>query len=763
MSIVSYEFGDSGLTEAKRPGFSLGGRVAQHTPTDWTMESYMNFTDLALAPSGSDSGNVVASANVPMLAWTRPGGSGQIESYDWNPQVSGYDERMFGHRAVEHRLPWFNGEIGASSHGNTGQYIRDRDVIDRWSSMWGTNIRTFHTRERALEYLDEHDSAKLRVAIVVTGTKVEIMHHDHLIWRIADQVKRDIEYMMRWNPAHNYVGLGHLDSNGQTAKPQWSWEVGHVFYGQDRFMGRGFIYAPQDYLPFAPSKKYGRYMHLFQQAFHQLYACLTDYTNNDAKHASFLVEDYQTTQSRSRARSEFGRRQSPAEVLQDASPGSVSREPWAGAPFGRDNIAFVDGARENFNADNVTALGALWHAGYYGVGSAPNSPETAPDHESIVAEARSVLCTMFTSGYAGMDWSAYFYELTQEAMYGDTMIGGRSIAMRARARLCWTVGSLLHFAVATAVSSSVQLLTSPVNFVYVGGPKPQDVVSKFLMNFRPDVSVGTGGNSLPFTLIPRRLAAAEILTRVPTLFPAVVQGNDRMSTANLRIRDPNAPRNVYLGPRDPVVLNPGSTVEHVGRIQVTHIEPNEGEEYYKTQPLIFADGQYRSLRYRRSTYSALDIHSPVYSVVPTALGTYGFWLSQLYDKQPVAGPQYRDQMTQKTMSRWVIDALDESGRGGDNIRPGDVFQAIMRKSVPTGGSVLSGGEAQRRFDRPLARELEIENTSVEGGLPDIYNRSPSVGVDTDNEGPVEGGVDFIVAQPAPAVNLNPAFEFMEDN
>jgi len=274
------------------------------------------------------------------------------------------------------------------------------------------------------------------------------------------------------------------------------------------------------------------------------------------------------------------------------------------------------------------------------------------------------------------------------------------------------------------------------------------------MNYRPDVNVGTGGNSLPFTLIPRRLAAGETLTRIPTMFPIPNLEDGRMTVRSLAIRAGNdAPRNQFFGPRDPVILNPGQTVEHVGRVQVTHLEPNDGEEYYKTQPLIFADGQYRSLRYRRKTYAALDIHSPVYSVVPTALGSYGYWMSMMYDKQPVGGGQYRDQVTYKTMSTWVLDAM-----GDANIDAGDIFRAITRRSVPGGTHLIGQREASTRFDGPLEREIAISDASIENGLPDIYAATPSIGVDIDGENRLPAGtVDFIPADVAQESNVNPVW------
>ena len=592
MPTLSNAFGSSNVATVTTPTMSLHTTKMTVTPTDTSAEQFFPFTDIQFSPADQSS-REVATCHVPATLHLLP------------PQKNAKGNRAKGVSLSRESLPWLRSDVNIDSDADKNAVIGRMFGSDMVNFLWGkdhlgrdskTKFKQFTSEEEAVKWIGE-SAVLTNIAYMITPRTVKFFFHDSMIRQIVARLRELVEDLGSMTPSVCFMGLGHTKPSTQAprnkkkqnadnaaeakiVRPNRLWSAGTLGWNNGKYKANGSIYIPMDYLPYSTLKRAAKYNHIINQIGYEwaetLRAVGADWATN-GKDLEVMSNGYRTTKS--------------------------------------------EMAMLNLLFGSMPAMGFTDNL----------SPTDSPlDDNSIITGMKGYLTFPFTSAHTHLDLGI----LGSVAKYmKDGKISGAKDAPKPwnagplgqrSPRACFEQFLRHHFIMSIVLSAfegKYKVPLYPAVFMYEGGPRPEHVQQRMMMNFRPDRDYGGSNDVSQFTLIPQRLAPGEILTRVPTY----------MHTA---AESPSLDPNVYLGPRDPVVISDVKTSTYFGDKAETVID----DEFYYASPVIQRDGTIQTTyRNYRHVNSATVQRPPFFTPNASILGCL---LGMMSHHSPVSGPVY---------------------------------------------------------------------------------------------------------------------------
>jgi len=483
--------------------------------------------------------------------------------------------------------------------------------------LWGMDFLERPTGAAFEQAFSEEEAVKLvadsptlaKIAYVVTPRTVKFFYHDSMIRQVVSRFRELFESLGSATPSVCFLGLGEVPNSVQrvqsdtyadgvvygkkkgrtpksvtdpkgdmkTLRPSRTWKAGSLGWKGGRYEANGSIYIPMDYIPYSTLKRSARYNHVLNQIglewMNSLTAIGADWPN-------VSVDD--------------------------------STKRTAG------------GLKEKLAMLNlfVASLPS------FGVTDNPSPSDAMLDDSTVTSTVRSYLTMPFTSAYTHMDVGL----LASMSNFTDKtgVISNATKLFGEGAQDLFHTFLKNHFVFSIALAcleGKWKLATYPAMFMYEGGPRPEHVQQRMMMNFRPDRDYG-GSNPLPYTLIPRSLNPGETKARVPTIMHLASESAGKSA----------ADTNSYLGPRDPVVITDVKASQYFGDRSETIIE----DEFYYASPVITREGTTQSTYRNYRTVNIVNIQRPpFFTPGATILGSL---LGMCGHHSMVSGPVYEQVM-----------------------------------------------------------------------------------------------------------------------
>ena len=597
MPVLSNAFGSSNIASVTTPMMSLYTTKMTVTPTDTTATGFFPFTDLQFSPADTGS-REIASCHVPAILHLRPqsgvtrkahdlGIANGRESYpagsrdpDYNDTRAPFDRHAFGAGVVD--FLWSKNHFG-----------QDVDTV----------FKQFHTEEEAVKFVGDHPTLSA-VSYVITPRTVKIFYHESMIRQIVARLREMVEELGSYTPSVSFLGLGHVENVNQVPRkrkkgdsaneyqevsvrrPSRIWNAGVMGWKGGKYSAQGSIYIPMDYMPHNTLKRSAKYNHILTQIGFEW-----------------------------------------AERLR-----AVGAD-WENSP--RTGLGVSDVANRKHKEE--LAMLQLLFGSFPAMGFTDSlSPGDTPlDASSIITGMREYLTFPFVSGHTHLDLGL-LGSLEQTTITDgrsknaglisstEINLGNQSVAADA-AFNDFLQHHILLSVVLAAFEGKFKVPLYPAVFMHEGGPRPEHVQQRMMMNFRPDRDYGGTNDISQFTLIPARLAPGEVVTRVPTLMHRALEHAGDSQGMEV---------NTYLGPRDPVVISDVKPTQYFGDRPETIIE----DEFYYASPVIKRDGTIQTTyRNYRHVTSATVQRPPFFTANCTILGALMGFMSH---HSPVSGPVY---------------------------------------------------------------------------------------------------------------------------
>ena len=479
---------------------------------------------------------------------------------------------------------------------------------DHLNQTVATQMKQFITEEEALQFVGDHPTLSA-VAYVVTPRTVKFFYHESIVRQIVSRLRMVVEELGAYNPSVCFLGLGHVATPNQVprtrkkgptrddfdradvSRPSRTWNAGTLGWKGGRYEANGSIYIPMDYIPHSTLKRSAKYNHI-----------LTQIGFEWAERLRAIGAD------------------------------------WENSPKTGFNISDV---AKRSHKEELAMLQLLFGSfPAMGFSDSPSPGDSPLDDNSIITGMREYLTFPFVSGHTNIDLGLL------GSLDSTTITDGRSnragLISDENGVINTVPGSPAEFfndflkhhmllsIVMAAFEGKFKVPLYPAVFMFEGGPRPEHVQQRMLMNFRPDRDYGGSSDSSQFTLIPTRLAPGEVVTRVPTL----------MHRALEHTKGSEMKPNVYLGPRDPIVISDVKPTNYFGDRPETVIE----DEFYYASPTIKRDGTIQTTyrNYRHVTGATIQ-RPPFFTANTTILGTL---MSMMSHHSPVSGPVYEQPLLQ---------------------------------------------------------------------------------------------------------------------
>jgi len=473
---------------------------------------------------------------------------------------------------------------------------------DHFGQDTDTVFKQFHTEEQAVQFVGDHPTLSA-VAYVITPRTVKIFYHEAMIRQIVARLRELVEGLGAYTPAVCFLGLGHVSRPNQVPRgrkrgagannydavkvvqPSRTWNAGTLGWKGGKYAANGSLYIPMDYLPHSTLKRAAKYNHILTQIGYEW-----------------------------------------AETLR------VVGADWENSPVSGFGVSDVANRKTKEELAMLQLLFGSFPA--MGYSDSPAPADSPLDDNSIITGMREYLTFPFVSGHTHLDLgllgSLDTSTITDGRSSNAGLIGSMELDLRTggpqpadEAFANFLRHHIVLSTVLAAFEGKFKVPLYPCMFLHEGGPRPEHVQQRLMMNFRPDRDYGGGGEITQFTLLPARLAPGEVVTRVPTLMRLAVEHTNGTVEPN-----------VYLGPRDPVVISDVKPAQYFGDRPETIIE----DEFYYASPVIKRDGTIQTTyRNYRHVTSATVQRPPFFTANSTILGALIGFMSH---HSPVSGPVY---------------------------------------------------------------------------------------------------------------------------
>ena len=604
MPTLSNNFGASSIAGTVSPTSSLLTSKYQVTPNSSTVEHFFPFTDLQFSPADSSS-REIATCRVPaVMHITVDSIKGKVKGGEGKPSNIGngresypIDEGTF-ERVDDNYKAWLGSGMV--------DFLWGKDFLERDT---GASFEQAFSEEEAVKIVADHPTLA-KVAYVVTPRTVKFFYHDSMIRQVVSRMRELFESLGSAQPSVCFLGLGEVPNSAQRTqkyteahgtrrrgrsksrkgnlkddykvmRPTRLWRAGALGWKGGRYQANGSIYIPMDYVPYNVLKKSARYNHILNQIglewMDSLKAVGSDWSG---------------------------------------------MEPPTGNDPGED-VAKI-GVKEKIAMLNlfVSSLPS------FGVTDNPAPSDAMLDDSTISTTVRNYLTMPFSSAYTHMDVGllATLKKFTDVGgvISNDEKLFGKG----AQDVFHHFLKNHFVFSIALAcLEAKWKLVTYPAVFMYEGGPRPEHVQQRMMMNFRPDRDYGGGGETA-YTLIPKYLNPGETKARVPTIMHLANEASG--NSDDKQGLEPNQ----YLGPRDPVVITDVKASQYFGDRSETIIE----DEFYYASPVITREGTCQSTYRNYRTVNIVNIQRPpFFTPGATVLGSL---LGMCSHHSMVSGPVY---------------------------------------------------------------------------------------------------------------------------
>uniref|UniRef100_A0A2V0RNK5 Uncharacterized protein n=1 Tax=viral metagenome TaxID=1070528 RepID=A0A2V0RNK5_9ZZZZ len=627
MPTLSNNFGASSIAGTVSCTTSLLTTKFQVTPNSSTVEHFFPFTDLEFSPADA-SNREIATARVPaVMHITADGISANRKKGENAPKNVGDGRESYPLDYDSFDWPESeddpNYESNRTSRAHEQKSWFGRGMVD---FLWGYDhlgrdkkgadanmFEQAFSEEEAVKLVADHPTLS-KIVYVVTPRTVKFFYHDSFIRQVVSRMRELFESLGSATPSVCFLGLGDLPNsvqrvrsvdvpgssrsrvgrgksslspkegftgkgNYKVTRPSRLWGAGALGWKGGRYQAQGSIYIPMDYVPYSTLKRSARYNHILNQLGLEWMDSLTA-----------IGSDWKT-----------------------AKASELSDEQRASA-----------GPKEKIAMLNlfIASLPS------FGVTDNPSPSDAMLDDGTVAANVRQYLTMPFSSAYTHLDVGllASIKEFTDDTgiISDDEKLFGKP----ARTAFHDFLKNHFIFSIGLAcLEAKWKLTTYPAVFMYEGGPRPEHVQQRMLMNFRPDRDYG-GGSNLPYTLIPTSLNPGETKARVPTMMHLARESTSG-SGKNV---------NMYLGPRDPVVIDNVKASQYFGDRSETIIE----DEFYYASPIITREGSTQSTYRNYRTINIVNVQRPpFFTPGSTVLGTL---LGMCGHHGMVQGPVYEQVM-----------------------------------------------------------------------------------------------------------------------
>lgn len=606
MPTLSNNFGASSIAGTISPTSSLLTSKYQVTPNSSTVEHFFPFTDLQFSPADSST-REIATARVPAVMHITMDSFRNSDGKKMKNKPKNVGNGRESYPVDEGSFDRIGKEDKAWLGSGMVDFLWGKDFLDRDT---GAAFEQAFSEEEAVELVADSPTLS-KVVYVVTPRTVKFFYHDSMIRQVVSRMRELFESLGSATPSVCFLGLGEIPNSVQRTdtyrlnkgtrkmgrskrrdpvdgdadnpgdynvqRPGRLWEAGSLGWKSGRYTANGSIYIPMDYVPYSTLKRSARYNHILNQV---------GLTWMDSLKA-------------------------------------VGSE-WAGAKG--DNDAARISIKEKIAMLNlfVSSLPS------FGVTDSPSPSDAMLDDSTVATSVRSYLTMPFTSAYTHLDVGllATMDKFTDKA--GVISNEEKLFGQGAQDLFHDFLKNHFTFSIALAcLEAKWKLVTYPAVFMYEGGPRPEHVQQRMMMNFRPDRDYG-GGDSSPYTLIPKYLNPGETKARVPTIMHLASEA----ATDKGGGQEPNK----YLGPRDPVVITDVKASQYFGDRSETIIE----EEFYYASPVITREGTVQSTYRNYRTVNIVNIQRPpFFTPGATVLGSI---LGMCGHHSMVSGPVYEQVM-----------------------------------------------------------------------------------------------------------------------
>jgi len=600
MPTLSNNFGANSIAGTIQPVSSLLTSKFQVTPNSSTIEHFFPFTDLQFSPADA-SNREIATARVPAIMHCYPG-MGKVERTEGEGVVKNVANGRESYPADEGTFKWAKkGEKNYEEQREARTWFGSGMV----NHLWGTDhlgmdtnaaFEQVHSEEEAVKAVADNPTLST-VAWMVTPRAVKFFYHDSMIRQIVARMRELIESLGGAQTSVCFMGLGDVEPNKQAAirtksgrarsntnydagkakvnRPTRVWNAGTLGWKGGRHTAKGSIYIPMDYVPYSTLKRTSKYNHIVNQLGLEWMSSL-----------AAVGSEWKTMESAGKAQSKRSHNM-------------------------KERLALL-----NLFVSSLPSFGTT---------DSPAPTDAMLDEGTVAAGVRTYLTMPFSSAYTNLDVGllANLDTYTDEA--GNVTNEKKIFGMGALDAFEDFLKNHFIFSVGLAcMEARYKLALYPAVLMYEGGPRPEHVQQRMLMNFRPDRDYGGGGLS-SYTLLPRVLNPGETRARVPTLMYLAREAAETKEGA--------AP-NTYLGPRDPVIITDVKTSQFFGDRAETIID----DEFYYASPIITREGTTQSTYRNYRTINIVNISRPPFFTPGST--TLGSVLGMCAHHGPVSGPVY---------------------------------------------------------------------------------------------------------------------------
>lgn len=626
------------------------------TPTDTAATGFFPFTDIQFSPADSGS-REVASCHVPAILHLRP------------KSQENQKAMKFGTANGRESYPALGGDMKDTDTylaGNMDAIAFGSGMLDfLWSKdHFGKDTETvmkqFLTEEDAVQYVGDHPTLSA-VAYVITPRTVKIFYHESMIRQIVARLRELVETLGAYDPSICFLGLGHVEGSGggnsrkkkqgnwndlpenvTVKQPSRLWTAGALGWKGGKYAANGSLYIPMDYMPHSTLKRAAKYNHILTQIGYEW-----------AETLRHVGADWE---------------QDPATDKLGVSPAARRKR--------RPEMAMLQLLFGSFPA--------------MGFSDSPAPSDSPLDDGSIITGMREYLTFPFTSGHTHLDLG--LLGSLAEGMITDGRRADHGLMNKATAAKFheFLRHHILLSVCLAAFEGKFKVPLYPCVFMHEGGPRPEHVQQRMMMNFRPDRDYGGGSELSQFTLIPSRLAPGEVVTRCPT----IMHLSSEHTPAGEKAAKKAPEVNTYLGPRDPVVITDVKPTQYFGDRPETIIE----DEFYYASPVIKRDGTIQTTyRNYRHVTSATVQRPPFYTANSTILGAL---LGFMAHHSPVSGPVYEQPL----------------------LAPFNIARSGRERSVHFNNQYDASTRRQSKVERMIdGQSLKLTNDQFKEGLKDEDN------------------------------------------
>jgi hypothetical protein len=582
----------------------------QVTPNSHVASTFFPFTDVQYSPDPNS--REIATCQVPAIMHLEVPSTLIGQRTDKTPKNVGVGRESYPADGSSFKIDAFKSDTNKRYQKWFGQgmvnFLWGKDELGRDTKV---DIEQYQSDEQAAKAIGDHPTLS-RIGYVISPRGVKLFYHDSMIVQMVHRMRELIEELGSGNPSVCFIGLGDMAPSNQAAtsvsqaagkakrtsktadtdnrykvtRPSRAWNCGTLGWRGSRYTANGSIYIPLDYVPYSTMKRAAKYNHIVNQI-----------------------------------------------GLEWIDAFSAVGIDWTDAKMDKAKGLAKISVKERLATMNLI-FGSLPSFGHT---DNPSPSDSMLDGSTISSVIRPYLTMPFTSAYTHMDAGIlggtkdYVDKTGNLKTSGDSIVigsGASSVTLSPAEAMAYFIKMHFTWAVTMAcMEGKWKLATYPAIWLYEGGPKPEHVAQRMMMNFRPDRDYG-GGSSMPYTLIPRNLNPGETRARVPTLMYLAQE------TAKAGKSDEAGLPNQYFGPRDPVVITDVKTSQFYGERPETIIE----EQFYYTSPVVTREGTTASTYRNYRTVNMVTLPRPSY-FTPGAT-RLGFLFGLAAHHTPISGPVY---------------------------------------------------------------------------------------------------------------------------